>query len=139
MTRILLDVDVVLDVLLNRAPHAEAASRVWTFVEEGRVEGFLSAHAVTTLHYLNGRAVSSRAARRTTESLLTVFGVAAVDQVVIRSAVAMAWTDFEDAVTAAAAERARCGLVVTRNVRDYRRSPVPALTPADAAAWLEVA
>lgn len=51
----------------------------------------------------------------------------------------MAWTDFEDAVTAAAAERARCGLLVTRNVRDYRRSPVPVLTPVDAAAWLEVA
>ena len=58
MTRILLDVNLVLDILLDRRPHADAASLVWEAVETGRAEGFLSAHAVTTIHYLNTRAVS---------------------------------------------------------------------------------
>lgn len=139
MRRILLDVSLVLDVLLDRRPHADAASSVWRAVEEGRAEGLLSAHAVTTIHYLNARAVGAKAARETTEAILTVFGVAAVDERVVRAAIALGFRDFEDAVTAAAAQRARCSAIVTRNPRDFRASPVRVLTPAEAAAWMGVA
>ena len=139
VTRILLDVNVILDVLLDRRPHAESSSQVWSAIEEGRAEGLLSAHSVTTLHYLNARVVGASLARQTTESLLSVFNVAAVDEAVLRSAVALGWADFEDAVTAAAARRARCEAIVTRNPRDYKQSPVRVISPAEAAAWLRVA
>jgi len=139
VTRVLLDVNVILDVLLDRRPHAESSSAVWSAVEGGRAEGLLSAHSVTTLHYLNAKAVGARLARQTTESLLSVFNVAAVDEAVLRAAVALGWADFEDAVTAAAARRARCEAIVTRNPRDYQRSPVRVISPAEAAAWLGVA
>ena len=139
MTRILFDVNVILDVLLDRRPHAAPASAAWAAVEDGRAEGFLSAHAVTTLHYLNGRTIGPRGAKETTEALLSVFEVAPVDGAVLRSAVALAWSDFEDAVTAAAAKRARCQAIVTRNPRDFRHSPVRVLSPSEAAAWLAVA
>jgi predicted nucleic acid-binding protein len=138
LTRILLDVNLVLDVLLDRKPHAGAASDIWSASETGRVQGFLSAHAVTTVHYLNARAVGSKVARETTDALLSVFEVAPVDEAVMRSALALGFPDFEDAVTAAAAQRARCAAIVTRNPRDFRKSPVRVLTPAEAAAWLEV-
>jgi predicted nucleic acid-binding protein len=139
MRRLLLDVNVVLDVLLDRAPFAEASSAVWAAVESGRAEGFLAAHAVTTLHYLNAKAVGSRVARETTEALLGVFEVAGVDAPVIGAAVGLGWADFEDAVTAAAARRVKCDAVVTRNPRDFVRSPVRVLTPSEAAAWLATA
>lgn len=138
MTRILLDVNLVLDVLLDRAPHAGRASDIWTAVETGRAQGFLSAHAVTTVHYLNTKAVGARSARDTTDALLSVFEVAPVDEAVMRSALALGFRDFEDAVTAAAAQRARCAAIITRNPRDFRKSPVRVLTPAEAAAWLSV-
>jgi len=134
--RILIDVNVVLDVLLDRRPHAESASAVWSAVEEGRAEGCLSAHAVTTVHYLNARAVGARRARQTTEALLSVFDVAAVDATVLSAALALGWRDFEDAVTAAAARRAKCDALVTRNPRDFKGSPIQVLAPPEAAAWL---
>jgi predicted nucleic acid-binding protein len=136
MRRVLLDVNVVLDVLLDRAPFASAASAVWAVVEQGEAEGFLSAHAVTTLHYLNARAVGARMARETTEGVLSVFGVAGVDGAVLAAALALGFPDFEDAVTAAAARRAKCDALVTRNAVDFARSPVRVLTPSEAAAWL---
>lgn len=139
MKRVLLDVNVVLDVLLDRAPFAEPASAVWAAVEQGEAEGLLSAHAVTTLHYLNAKAVGPRGARETTEALLSVFDVAGVDVAVLKAAAGLGWADFEDAVTAAAARRARCHGVVTRNPRDFPRSPVRVLTPSEAAAWLTAA
>lgn len=139
MKRVLLDVNVVLDVLLDRSPFADAASAVWAAVERGEAVGLLSAHAVTTLHYLNTRAVGARMGRDTTDALLSVFDVAAVDAAVLNAALALGWDDFEDAVTASAARRARCDAVVTRNPRDFPRSPVRVLTPSEAAAWLAAA
>lgn len=136
MRRVLIDVNVVLDVLLDRAPHADSASEVWRAIEEGRAEGCLSAHAVTTVHYLNAQAVGVRQGRETTEALLSVFEVAGVDAVVISAALALGWNDFEDAVTAAAARRAKCDALVTRNPRDFKGSPVRVLAPPEAAAWL---
>lgn len=136
MKRVLLDVNVVLDVLLDRATFAEASSAVWAAVEQGDAEGLLSAHAVTTLHYLNTRAVGSRMAQETTEALLSVFEVASVDNSVLNAALGLKWTDFEDAVTAAAAKRAKCDGLVTRNPRDFKGSAVRVLTPSEAVAWL---
>jgi len=109
---------------------------VWAAVEQGEAEGLLSAHAVTTLHYLNARAVGARAARETTEALLSVFNVAGVDEAVLASALALGWPDFEDAVTAAAARKAKCDAIVTRNPRDFAKSPIRVLAPSEAVAWL---
>ncbi len=139
MKRVLIDVNLILDVLLHRKPHADAASAVWSAVESGRAEGLLAAHAVTTIHYLNAKVAGAAMAESTTEALLSVFGVAPVDEHVLDEAARMHWPDFEDAVTAAAARRARCQAVITRNPKDFPRCPVRVLTPAEAAAWLDVA
>lgn len=139
MKRILLDVNVVLDVLLDRAPFADTSSEVWAAVEQGEAEGLLSAHAVTTLHYLNAKAVGGRMARETTDALLSVFAVASVDDAVLNTALSLNWPDFEDAVTAAAAKRARCEALVTRNPADFKGSAVRVLTPSEAVAWIAAA
>ena len=137
MRRLLFDVNVILDVLLDRKPFVESSSAAWALVERGDADGLLCAHAVTTLHYLNAKSVGLRQARETTEALLTVFDVAPVDELVLRSAVALDWKDFEDAVTVAGARRAKCDAVITRNPRHFKRAPVKVLTPAEAVAWIE--
>jgi predicted nucleic acid-binding protein len=137
MKRLLFDVNVILDVLLDRRPFADSSSAAWAIVEQGDAEGLLSAHAVTTLHYLNAKAVGIRTATDTTEALLSVFQVAPVDEAVLHSAASLKWADFEDAVTAASARRAKCDAVVTRNPRDFKGAAVRVLTPAEAVAWIE--
>jgi hypothetical protein len=44
--------------------------------------------------------------------------------------------DFENAVTTAAAIRARCDAIVTRNPKDFTRASIRIVTPAVAAAFL---
>jgi predicted nucleic acid-binding protein len=138
MKRVLLDVNVVLDVLLDRPPHVHASSEVWAAVERGELEGLLSAHAVTTIHYLNQKMMSARMAREATDALLSVFDVAPVDRHVLQASLALGCRDFEDGVMAAAARKAKCDVIVTRNTRDFRKSPVRALAPAEALATLGV-
>lgn len=129
MRRILLDTSVVLDVLLDRRPHAEASAAVWAAVETGIAEGMLAAHAVTTIHYLVRREKGNVRAKRIVSAILKVFKIAAVDGAVIQEALQLPFSDFEDAVTAAAARLAGCDYLVTRDPKGFRESPVRALAP----------
>lgn len=136
MKRVLVDVNVVLDVLLDRKPHAAASAAVWAAIETGVAEGLLAAHAVTTIHYLIRKELGAAKARRMISAILRVFSVAAVDGPVIHDALQSSWPDFEDAVTASAARLAGCDILVTRDPRGFRQSPVRALTPEAAAPLL---
>jgi predicted nucleic acid-binding protein len=129
MKRILFDTNVVLDVLLDRQPHVDASAAVWAAVETGVSEGMLAAHAVTTIHYLVRKEMGNTRASRTISAILRVFAVAAVDGSVVREALQLPLTDFEDAVTAAAARLAGCEFIVTRDPKGFRGSSVRPLTP----------
>jgi len=129
MRTVLVDVNVILDVLLDRKPHVEASSAVWTAIESGFARGLLAAHAVTTIHYLIRKELGTLKAKRTLAAMLRVFGVAAVDGAVIQLALELSLRDFEDAVTAAAAQLAGCEYIVTRDPVGFRASRVRCLPP----------
>jgi predicted nucleic acid-binding protein len=129
MKRILFDTNIVLDVLLDRQPYVEASAAAWAAVETGVSEGMLAAHAVTTIHYLVRKEMGSGKAMRVISAILRVFAVAAVDGAVVQEALQLRFSDFEDAVTAAAARRAGCECIVTRDPKGFRGSPVRCLTP----------
>lgn len=137
MRRVLLDVNVVLDAVLDRSPHAEAAMQLWAAIEARQVLGFIPAHGVTTMFYLFARARGAASAGRMVADILEVYRAAAVDQVVLRRALTLGWSDFEDAVCAATAEAAGCDLIVTRDPAGFKGSPVPTVNPASALALFD--
>lgn len=128
--KVLLDIDVVLDVLADREPWAEDSAAVLSRVESGDVEGVIAAHTVTTLHDLLGRELAARKAARALSDLLGLVGVVPLDEDRLRHALAMGWDDFEDAVQAASAEAAEVDYLITRNTSDFAGSPVRVLSPA---------
>lgn len=128
---VLVDINVVLDVLLNREPFADASAALWEAIETGRCGGLLSAHAFPTIHYLIRKERGSGAAKRSIRAMRTVFAVAAVDGKAIDRSLELDFTDFEDAVTAAAAEAASVDYLVTRDPRGFRNSPVAVLSPEE--------
>ncbi len=128
---ILVDLNVVLDVVQARAPHYQASADVLDSVVTKREEGALSAHAVTTVHYLVGRFRDRETADQAVGWLLRHFQIATVGEKELRRAHSLGWPDFEDAVVAAAAESAECSCIVTRNVKDFRNDIVPAYTPEE--------
>ena len=62
--------------------------------------------------------------------------VARTDTADMRYAVSLPMADFEDALQVAAASACGARSIVTRNVRDFARSPIPAVTPTEALARL---
>ncbi len=129
MRKVLFDTNVILDVLLERKPHAEASAAAWAAVEMGSSRGMLAAHAVTTIHYFLRKQFGAAKATQVLAAMLRAFDVAAVDNAVIEEALQLPFSDFEDAVTAAAARLAGCECIVTRDPKGFRNSRVRSLTP----------
>jgi predicted nucleic acid-binding protein len=136
MRKVLIDTNVVLDVLLEREPHVSPSTAVWAAVETGRAQGFLAAHAMTTIHYLIRKELGLVKARRIISVILRIFSIAGVDGAVIQGALQLSLTDFEDAVTVSAASVAGCDFIITRDAKGFRGSPVRILTPEQAVALL---
>ena len=129
MRHALVDTNVVLDVLLDRQPHVEGSAAIWAAIETGLAKGSLAAHAITTIHYLVRKELGTARAKRTVSSILRVFDVATVDGAVLQEALQLSLPDFEDSVTAAAAQLAGCDFIVTRDPKGFRGSPIRPLTP----------
>jgi len=131
MTRVLFDVNVVLDVLANRAPFAEDSAKALGLAEAGLVTGLVAAHTITTLHYLLERDLGSQRTRKVLGDLLRIVEVAPVDGERIRHALALGWRDFEDAVQASCAENEECDFLVTRDKAGFKKAIVRIAGPGE--------
>jgi predicted nucleic acid-binding protein len=132
VTRILPDTNLVIDVLQKRMPYFNESLMLWALIEEKKAVGYLAAHAVTTVHCFLRKQDGGHQATQSVSELLRLFRIATVNESVIREAVLAGSSDFEDAVTAAAAQAAGCGLIATRDPKGFRNSPVPAVFPKEA-------
>jgi len=63
--RVLIDVNVILDVLQRREPFYAMSARVLACAETGLVEGRVAAHSLTTLFYVLAKYQSAEQARVT--------------------------------------------------------------------------
>ncbi|MEO8617115.1 MAG: PIN domain-containing protein [Luteolibacter sp.] len=122
--RILIDSDVLLDVALAREPHLAASAAVLEWAEAGG-DAAVAWHSLTNCsHLLKG-------GRPFLKKLLEFVEVALVETADARNALRLPMTDVEDAFQAAAAQSWKADFIITRNLTDYRKSPVPAMSPAD--------
>jgi predicted nucleic acid-binding protein len=106
-------------------PFADAASELFSKVEEGTVIGYLCGTTITTVYYLAAKAVGAPKAQEQIKKLLSLFEVAPVNRHVLESALVAEFSDFEDAVIHEAACHAGVEAIVTRNQKDFKKSGLP--------------
>jgi predicted nucleic acid-binding protein len=129
--RVLFDTNVILDVLLARDPHAQAAARLLAILDRRKLAGLLCSTTVTTIYYVVAKAVGGSRAREHIRGLLARFEVAPVDHAILSGAIEMRTVDYEDAVLHEAARAAGATCIVTRNPKHFGRSSLQVLAPQD--------
>lgn len=127
--KVVLDTNVVLDLLLDRAPHADAAAQIFAQIEAGLLTACVCATTVTTIHYLAEKTVGDAAARQYLKQLLQLVEVAPVTRPVVEHALSSPMADFEDAVLAHAASLSGAHAIITRNGRDFQGGPLRVYSP----------
>lgn len=129
--RICFDTNIILDVLLQRSPHAEAANRLFAALETERLSGVLCATSLTTASYFVDKVYGSERAHQDMHDVLQLFQIAPVNRSVLENAVAAGFEDFEDVVLHEAARQARADGIVTRNADNFTDATLTIYTPAE--------
>jgi predicted nucleic acid-binding protein len=108
--RVLIDNNVVLDFLLEREPFVEAAARLFRQIDNGQIEGFITATTITNIYYILRKAAGSAIAIDAVSQILTDLNICMVDRQILKQAVDLNFQDFEDAVqySCAVASTCRC-------------------------------
>jgi predicted nucleic acid-binding protein len=129
--KVMLDLNVILDVVQKREPFYPASAAVLSRAVEGPDISCLPGHALTTLHYIVAKHASREQADTLVDWVLAHLEIVPQDRAQFVRARGLRFDDFEDAAVASAAEAAGCKLILTRNVADFGSSPVPAITPEE--------
>ncbi len=130
--RILIDTNVIMDILQKREPFFADSYRALRKAMESDAECLISASAATDIFYMLRKALgSAQQAKEQIEQLAQLVSFAVVQGMDIHTALMRAMSDFEDAVVDAVAERNGASYILTRNIKDFAGSVVPAILPAD--------
>lgn len=134
--RLLIDTNVLLDVVLDRAPWAEDATALLDAIARQRAQGYVASHTIPTLYYVVARERTRAAATTATGDLLRLLTVVPLDNAGFQRALALNLKDFEDGAQAAACLEVGADCLVTRNPADYRGAPVTLRTAGEAVALI---
>ena len=128
----LLDTDILIDVALDRRPHSDEATELLDRLQKGPKRAFVAWHTLSNFYYLVAPRRSGPVARDFVEQLTRFVAVATTSTDAILYAAKLPMADFEDAMQVAAARACGAQYIITRNLADFRRSPIPAIVPRDA-------
>ena len=130
--RALIDTCIVIDALQNREGFCDDAQKIFLVVANKWFVGYLSAKSVTDIYYLTYHYThSDKDARAILNTLFQLFELLDSTGIDCRKAISSDISDYEDTVMVEPAVRSGVDCVVTRNIKDYSKSPVPVYLPSD--------
>ncbi|MBQ7219528.1 MAG: PIN domain-containing protein [Synergistaceae bacterium] len=129
--RLLIDTNILLDVLQERQPYYTQSCAVWKVCEHGLAEGYISSLSFANIVYTMRKQLRYDEIDKVLRNVKNAFYFESLTLWDFEVAADMKWREFEDAVQTSTAARIRADYIITRNTKDYKDSPVPALTPEE--------
>ena len=134
--RVLLDLNVIVDVLLKRDPWRIEAEEIWNANWNGRLQAMISADSISTLFYVVRKQTDLRRAHLAVKTCLESLEIAPVHRAALEMAADGPGADFEDNLQIASAILAGADAIVTRDPKGFARSSIAAMSPAELLAHL---
>lgn len=92
---------------------------------------YISVNMLIDIFYLLRKDYGSQQAQHLVENNLSFLQVVGVSPEDAKRALSARWNDFEDCLAAVCAQKIKADYIITRNVKDFRNSPVEAITPKE--------
>lgn len=127
--KILIDTNIILDVLCDRTDFVESSSKIWKLCEVEKIDGYISALSIPNIVYILRKELTPEKTQQIIEQLFMIFHIADLKSSDIRKAANMKTSDYEDAIQMVCAQRMKVDFIVTRNIKDFIESKVPAMKP----------
>ena len=130
--RAVIDTCVILDYLQCREPFFDDSLNIAIGRANNEFEAYITASSLTDLYYIIHRHThSSIETRRIISDLTVLFGLIDTYAEDCINALHSEMKDYEDSVMSETAYRIKADCIVTRNIKDYERSRVPAVLPSE--------
>ena len=122
MRKVLIDLNIILDMLGKRMEH-EAAAAVFDNCVKRKIKGYVSSHEITTLSYfLEKEKYEKTKKTKIINLLLDNLTVLTAHEKILRSALYSEIDDFEDAVIDELAKNEELDFIITRDLKDFKKS-----------------
>ncbi len=125
------DTDIIYDLLAKRDPFYSAAAHLFTLADEGKVQLYVSALSLANIHYLISKQQSEGQAKQILRKFKVLVHVTSLTEKIIDLALNSEFEDFEDAIQYFSALQNDIEVLLTRNLKDYRKAQISVLTAQD--------
>lgn len=130
MDTVLIDTDVLLDFFFDREPFAEYATGILNLCEENKLRGCTTPVIISNVYYLLRKTAKHDIIVEKIKQLLSIIEIINMDKNVVLNALNSKFKDFEDALqNFSAIEHGRINVILTRNIKDFKKSELAILTP----------
>lgn len=127
--KVLLDTNIIVDVALERQPFFNNSDTVISFVEQGQIEGYISASSFSDLYYIIRKEKGRNLTVEFLREIVSVCRIATVDSTTINMALTVNFKDFEDAIQYSTAVINHLDAIITRNPGDFPVTLPRIITP----------
>ncbi len=128
MKKILIDTDVLLDFLFDRKPYSDISTIILSRCERKQLKGYITPVIISNIYYLLRRTAKHEKVIEKLRQLLEILNILQMDKSVIEKALNSEFKDFEDALQNFAAVNGEIEVIITRNIKDYKKELSKALS-----------
>jgi predicted nucleic acid-binding protein len=129
--KLYLDTNVILDLILNRAPFFDDIARIITLYEMGICTLFTSSVSIVNCNYILGKNIDRKEVIDNLKILRSFCSILPVSELEIDKSLNSNFKDFEDAVQYYTCIKNECNFIITRDLKDFKNSEIPAITPTE--------
>ena len=131
MKTILVDLNIILDYLEDRDGSLKAGELLAKCFQK-KLKGYVCAHEITTLSYYLEKTRKNRTENiKIISRIMQIFNIIEIGKTILEKALLSNITDFEDAVIVESAKARKIDCIITRNLKDFKNSVVPAMLPEE--------
>lgn len=128
--KVLIDTNVIIDALTSREPWNESAETIFIMAANHMMDMYITASSATDIYYLVRKYLHCAAqAKQVMEKLYSLVGILTVSGAECIDALASSVSDYEDAIVERVSVKADIDYILTRNVKDYQKGMVKAISP----------
>ena len=128
-SRLFLDSDVILDIILKRQPFVLYMQELLMQCASRGLELTTSTLVIANMNYILTKEFGAPESKKRLKEIIKVIDVLSFEGEIVGKAIESRFSDLEDAFQHLIAVRNNCDLIITRNVKDYKHSIIPVLTP----------
>ena len=130
MENVFIDTDVIVDFLTDRKPFSLESAKIFSLIDQKKIKGCVSSLSFSNLYYVLRKFGTHKKVISSLQDLSELVDILKVDSDIVKSALTSDFKDFEDSIQYfAAQEHKNVDCIITRNIKDYKDSSLPVMTP----------